>query len=582
MQRRSKLLLSMLTLVFMSFTLYAQVKPTLTILPYRGASDGDAETIGILLANQDDIRNTFLVIPCTSNFNEIASYIESAGANLTKDGVIAAVKSRLNAQFAVIIRTERIGNSKLALFSMVNTETLQQIAGGYRKYNSVREIRAFLPDLIKRITIASQIDAAIPLPKLTMLPFYTPRNGVEVLDADILVQLLTIELANSGKYVVLPWDLILQTIITDFQMPYLGIIDPDKIKTFGSATAIDYVLAGDILNLGTTNLFMTSIVNTRDASILTGGDIEYRVITEDIPLISDLASLLIYGRAEGDIWVVKGDPQPTDIQIIILEEDFAASIGDTPAQGSPTPNAQGNLVRIPGGDFIMGSPASEVSRDEDEIQHQVRVVSFYIGKNAVTQREFQEAMGTNPSAFQSPDLPVEQASWFDAIRYCNVRSIKEGLNPAYTIDGDQVTWDQRANGYRLPTEAEWEYACRAGTTTTFNTGDNFTSNDGNYDGTYSYNKNPVGIYRQTTTPGGTFAPNAWGLYDMHGNVYEWCWDWYAPYNSATQAANTGGRVVRGGSWYSAPRYLRSGNRAYVAPGVQAYYIGFRVVRNAVQ
>lgn len=576
MQRGSKKLLFMLALgIALSFTLHAQAKPTLTIVPYNNASGGDAETIGILLANHEDVRNAFTVVPCTSNFQGVAADIKTPGAYSTRESIAGEIKSRLNAQFAVIIRTENIGNSKLALFSMVNTETFQQIAGGYQKYNAVREIRAFLPDLVKRIAFASQVGDAAPLPKLTVLPFYTPKNGVETLDATVLVQLLTIELANCGKYVVLPWDLTLQTIITDFKMPYLGIIDPDKMQDFGSATGIDYVLAGDVLNLGTTNLFMTSIVNTEDASIVTGGDIEYRVITEDMALISELAAFLISGRAEGDVWVVKGDPPETaDIQVIIIENPAPASGGNSAPQ-RPASDSSGNLVKIPGGDFIMGSPASEVSRDADETQHQVRVVGFSIGKNPVTQREYESVMGRNPSNFKGADLPVEQVSWFDAIRYCNARSVKEGLEAPYTIDGDRVTWNQKANGYRLPTEAEWEYACRAGTTTTFNTGDTFNAGNGNYDGTYSYNKSPTGVYRQTTTPGGSFPPNPWGLYDMHGNVYEWCWDVY-DLNTA------GGRVVRGGSWYSAPRYLRSANRAYVPPGVQAYYIGFRVVRNGVQ
>ena len=118
---------------------------------------------------------------------------------------------------------------------------------------------------------------------------------------------------------------------------------------------------------------------------------------------------------------------------------------------NPVPD---NFVRINGGTFTMGSPADEPERDDDEVQHQVTVSSFYMGKYEVTQKEYQEIMGTNPSYFKGDNLPVEQVSWFDAIEYCNKRSQKEELTPAYTIDGTNVTWNKNTNGYRLPTEAE--------------------------------------------------------------------------------------------------------------------------------
>ena len=130
-----------------------------------------------------------------------------------------------------------------------------------------------------------------------------------------------------------------------------------------------------------------------------------------------------------------------------------------------------DMVRINGGTFIMGSPENEWGRSNNEgPQRQVTVSSFYIGRFPVTQAEFQEIMGRNPSTFRGPNLPVEQVSWFDAIEFSNRRSIRAGLTPVYTINGNNVTWNREANGYRLPTEAEWEFACRAGTQTPFNTG----------------------------------------------------------------------------------------------------------------
>ncbi|MDR3333489.1 MAG: formylglycine-generating enzyme family protein [Treponema sp.] len=244
-------------------------------------------------------------------------------------------------------------------------------------------------------------------------------------------------------------------------------------------------------------------------------------------------------------------------------------------------------MRIQGGTFMMGSPASEASRNSNEVQHQVTVSSFFMGKYEVTQREYQAVMGTNPSFFKGDNLPVEKVSWFEAVEYCNARSRKEGLTPAYTISGSgdsrTVTWNRNVNGYRLPTEAEWEYACRAGTTTPFSTGSNITTNQANYDGNNPYNGNAKGTYREKTTAVDSFAANVWGLYDMHGNVWEWCWDWYGSYSSGAQTDPVGAssgtyRVLRGGSWYFNGRNLRSAFRDFDTPSARGSDLGFRLAR----
>jgi formylglycine-generating enzyme required for sulfatase activity len=247
------------------------------------------------------------------------------------------------------------------------------------------------------------------------------------------------------------------------------------------------------------------------------------------------------------------------------------------------------FVRINGGTFKMGSPANKVGHDaEEEPQHKVTMSSFYMGKYEVTQKEYQEIMGTNPSFSKGDNLPVENVSWFGAIEYCNKRSQKEGLTLAYTIDKNQsdpnntssfdnlkwtVTWNKDANGYRLPTEAEWEYACRAGTTSAYNTGANISDNTGWYNANSGFKTHPVGQK----------SANAWGLYDMHGNMWEWCWDWYGDYTSDAQTDPVGpisgaGRVRRGGSWYEPAMDLRSAYRAYGYPSYRSVHIGFRLVR----
>jgi formylglycine-generating enzyme required for sulfatase activity len=229
-----------------------------------------------------------------------------------------------------------------------------------------------------------------------------------------------------------------------------------------------------------------------------------------------------------------------------------------------------NMVRINGGTFMMGSPENDLGHENNETQHQVTISSFYIGKYEVTQKEYEEIMGINPSEFKGDNLPVENVSWYDAIEYCNRRSQQEGLSPAYTVDGENVIWKWDANGYRLPTEAEWEYACRAGTTTPFYTGDFITTKQANYNG-------------EKTMPVGSFTPNDWGLYDMHGNIWEWCWDRYGNYPSGTQTDPTGAvfggsQVVRGGSWRHIAPGLRSAFREYFNPYYLSDFIGFRLVR----
>jgi formylglycine-generating enzyme required for sulfatase activity len=249
----------------------------------------------------------------------------------------------------------------------------------------------------------------------------------------------------------------------------------------------------------------------------------------------------------------------------------------------------GDFVLIKGGTFTMGSPTGEPERGTDEIQHRVTVSDYYIAKSSVTQREYTALMGNNPSEFKGDNLPVETVSWFDAVRFCNARSAQEGLTPAYTISGETVTWKKNANGYRLPTEAEWEYACRAGTTTPFNIGNSITDREANCYNNYGYNNNSsgrvTGGYRGRTAPVNSYRANPWGLFDMHGNVADWCWDWYGEYGAGAQTNPAGAtigtlRVNRGGGWNDFPKHIRSAYRAATPPGNGSFNLGFRLVRNA--
>ena len=252
--------------------------------------------------------------------------------------------------------------------------------------------------------------------------------------------------------------------------------------------------------------------------------------------------------------------------------------GGLPVGVTPVPN----MIRIPCGTFTMGSPASEPARFGDEVQHRVTLSQgFWMGKYEVTQGEYSAVMGSNPSYFQGGNLPVETVSWNDAVAYCAALTARErsaGRLPAGYV-------------YRLPTEAEWEYACRADTTTPFHYGNALRSGMANFDGRYEYPPcggstyycyNPGGTYLARTTSVGSYAPNAWGLYDLHGNVWEWCQDWYGTYPSGSvsdpQGAPTGSRrVIRGGDWDNYAIICRSAQRYYYNPTYRYYYFGFRVV-----
>jgi len=254
-------------------------------------------------------------------------------------------------------------------------------------------------------------------------------------------------------------------------------------------------------------------------------------------------------------------------------------------------------VDIPAGTFTMGSPASEVNRDSDETQHQVTLSAFKMSKYEITVAQFKafvDATGYVTDADKGTGGFDGSVIWTGS-----VFEFKAGVNWKCDINGKprpvseynhpviHVSWSDAVAfaewmGCRLPTEAEWEYAARAGTTTPFNTGNNLTTAQANYDGNYPYNNNPKGISREKTMPVGSFAPNAWGLYDMHGNVWEWCSDWYGAYSTSPQTnpkgpASGSGRVGRGGCWYIDARYCRSALRGDYYPASRYDYVGFRLV-----
>ncbi|MCI0491042.1 MAG: SUMF1/EgtB/PvdO family nonheme iron enzyme [Blastocatellia bacterium] len=277
-------------------------------------------------------------------------------------------------------------------------------------------------------------------------------------------------------------------------------------------------------------------------------------------------------------------------------KSFAFDVVTVDGQGAVTDTSRGeaqyfaedlgagvtlDMVKIPGGVFLMGSPGSEKGRfGEEGPQHNVELPSFYMGRFEVTQAQWRAVAGlpkvnrdlnASPAQFEGVNRPVERVSWEEAVEFCERLSKKTGRT------------------YRLPSEAEWEYACRAGTTTPFHFGENITPELANYDGIAPYESGPKGISRKQTTPVGNLdKANRFGLYGMHGNVWEWCADpWHMGYNEAPldgsvweSGGDTSKRIIRGGAWNRMANHCRSAYRLKDSPGAKFDVIGFRVVMAA--
>ena len=227
------------------------------------------------------------------------------------------------------------------------------------------------------------------------------------------------------------------------------------------------------------------------------------------------------------------------------------------------------FASIPAGKFLMGSPATEKERSPNETQHEVTLTQgFLMGVHEVTQAQYAQVMGKNPSDFQGDNLPVETVSYKDALEFCQ----KLSDLPAEKAAGRK---------YRLPTEAEWEYCCRAGTSTPFHFGNELNGTQANCDGEFPYGTTQKGPSLGKTSPVGSYPPNAWGLHDMHGNVWEWCADRYGDYPKGPITDPLGSEVgsycvFRGGSWNDVAAICRSADRFRDDPSLRDGRVGFRL------
>jgi len=282
-------------------------------------------------------------------------------------------------------------------------------------------------------------------------------------------------------------------------------------------------------------------------------------------LLGLLLVLGMVGCGGGDVATTQPDTSATPLPDAATVEK---SLAVTKPVDDPIENSVGMvLVPIPAGEFLMGSPGTELGRRRDEVQHQTTLTkSFLLGVHEVTQEQWQAVMGTTPwkgleyGVKEGDDYPAIYVDWQDAVEFCRQLSEKEGLE------------------YRLPTESEWEYACRAGTTTGYSFGD-----DASQLGEYAWyrEKKDRRSWPQYAHTVGQKKPNPWGLYDMHGNVWEWCSDWHGDYPSESVTDPAGpssgsSRVIRGGAWFSSAEQCRSAFRLRESPSIVGNSLGFRV------
>jgi len=539
--------------------LYAQARPVLAILPFTGDNPEDATTLAEFFSFQDEIQRTFTVVPrIPDHIQNMMREHQFQRSGLTDSDTIAELGRQMNADYVLAGHITSLGagadRSNLLLITVIHVEEFRQAAGDLRVFQRIEETVDFLPAMAQRIAAASMQDSS-RLRRLAVLPFNPLTSGIDERDAEVLAQILATDIANSGRFAVFPRTSAIETAMREHNIQRGGMTDPDSIRRIGEAVNAQYVLSANARRLGADSFFSASILNITRGDQQVGSMQRYRNVSDGIGLMYYLAWELV---ASGDI---------------------------------------GEFVRIPGGTFLMGSPAGAwASHDYERPVRSVTVSAFYMSQHPVTQREWFELMGT--TVRQQADMaywdqgldpgivmegnshPMYNVSWFEAIEFANRKSLRAGLTPAYTISGwgdnRTVTWNRNANGYRLPTEAEWEFAARGG-----------HGSPGNFMFSGSNTISDVAWYGGNSGGGtravGTRQPNGLGLYDMTGNVWEWVYDWWGAYPNMAQTNPAGPaagdyRVKRGGCWYFAPEYARSAIRGLGIPDVRGRHLGFRVVR----
>ena len=287
-----KKLLAILMLIGCDVAVFPQAKPKLAIIPFTGGRQRDGETIATLFSFQTEILDAFIVVPRTSAVNaRIAEQNFQMSGYTTDSDTIARLGRELNADFVVSGHIRRLGNSNLIITTIINVETFEQMAGDYRTYRNIEEVRSLLPEISKKMVTASQRNTS-SLPKLAVATFGIAKTGVNAQDAETLAQILAIEINNTGRYAVLPRTTTMQAALNELDYHMSGRTAEEEAKALGMAINAKFILSAEVRSLGGINMFTAQILNVEDGSLLAGGIREYRIVDEGINLMAELAMLL--------------------------------------------------------------------------------------------------------------------------------------------------------------------------------------------------------------------------------------------------------------------------------------------------
>ena len=287
-----KLLLIAFLMVICGFTGFSQTKPRLGILPFTGGSGNDGETIATLFSFQTDILETFTIMPRTSAVNAIiAEYDFQMTTGYTNSDTVANIGRQLNADYVVSGHIRRLGRSNLIIVTIIDVESFEQLAGYYREYQTIEDVRALLPHIARNLIAATQRNTSA-LPKLAVAPFNMVNKDANLQDAEVLAQILAIEISNTGIYAVLPRTTTIQTALTELEYQVQGYTAEEGAKALGRATNAEFVLSAEARSLGSINMFAAQILHVEDGSLLAGNVRDYRVIDDGIRVMAELARLL--------------------------------------------------------------------------------------------------------------------------------------------------------------------------------------------------------------------------------------------------------------------------------------------------
>lgn len=591
-----------------------------------------------MFAQQWPLRNAFTVVPrlpssvetilknrkfeSTSGLIDLQSIVDVGGQFNCDCVIVGSIISYPD--------PDRIEESLYLLhIAIISTENLTQL-GGFTSLTNGQNIDVVKYMLSKNAwSIANGIASYLLLdtskmPTLAVLPFTISADFGTAQDADMLSQFAATYFSQQGNYSVMPRTTAIQKVMDEHKIQRSGLTDQNSIKTIGNALGAQYVLSGQIRKLANDYIMTLSIYDIGTGAIIDGNSHTVRSMQDIIGYRSPLEAGIeaFYKQKQANTFVER----------------------------------ENTMVAIKGDSFIMGSPENEPGRSDIETQHRVILSDFLMSKYEITQQEYERVMGNNPSEARGAYLPVNNVMWYDAIEYCNKRSVLERLKPVYEITGNFryfvkvdvwgedaemlirgagfsnlergwsdffigpfnnreeaiqtiitlshkglrgetvadvskiiVTWNKSANGYRLPTESEWEYASRAGTETAFPYGNKISIDDACF---------KLGWDAHTAV--GSYKPNQFGLYDMQGSVREWCWDLFGYYPLGTQTnpsevstpikedlnyytmepvESVARRVIRGGAIYDSITDIRSAARKSWPPNNNHLSIGFRVVRS---